>query len=119
MSKYKGILLLAVITAYSLIYIATSYQKEPVCDSDCDKLGDVANRLYNNRTYVYNVNRCNPGRVSDTICVFVADSSGVNWNLLADSACYFATQVGLSQQKIFVIKNTLVPWDTVAIKQCP
>jgi hypothetical protein len=68
---------------------------------------------------VYSANRCgSPYIPSDSICVYVKDTIGINWDIIADSTCYFATQAGLPQQKIFILK-TGFPTDTLVKRQCP
>jgi hypothetical protein len=118
MKRNHKFLILLILAAYSLLYIATSYQVP--CEGDCEKVSQVSERIRNNRqSYVYSANRCgSPYIPSDSICVYVKDTIGVDWNLLADSTCYFATQAGLPQQKVFIMKAGL-PNDTLVIRQCP
>jgi cadmium resistance protein CadD (predicted permease) len=116
--KPRTILLLPfVLGFYCLLYIAT--KPNVPCDGDCELVEQVTERIRNNReSYVYHVQRCTYRAASDTLCVYVKDTTGIDWNLLADSTCYFATQVGLRQQKVFILKPGF-PNDTVARRQCP
>jgi hypothetical protein len=113
------LLLACILGLYAFLYVATSYQAP--CDGDCAVVEEVAIKLRKNReTYVYGAYRCGFNRGTDTLCVYVKDTSGINWSLIADSTCFFANQVGLAQQKIFVLKS--VPGlgiDTLARKNCP
>ncbi|HWR32229.1 MAG TPA: hypothetical protein VN451_01785, partial [Chitinophagaceae bacterium] len=120
MRRNKYTILLFILTGYSFLFIATSVDKEIICDSDCEKIYNLNQALINGRSsYIYGVSRCTRTNPSDTICVFVKDTIGINWNLLADTACILATQQGLLQQKIFILKNSQYPPDTVSRKQCP
>ena len=114
--QYKKPLFFLLLTGYALLYTATS--KQVPCDDDCEKTGRVFQQLSTNRTYVYGVYRCTQPRPSDTLCVLVRDTSGINWNMFADTACKIATQQGLLQQKIFILKNGTNPYDTLAKKLC-
>lgn len=90
------------------------------CEGDCAKVIEVQQALRNGReSYVLNVYRCGYNMISDTLCIFVKDTTGINWNSLADAACFEASQRGLLQQKIFVIKNFSSPSDTLARTICP
>jgi hypothetical protein len=99
--------------------MATSIE-EP-CEGDCEKVQNFYTAIKNKRPYVLSVYRCSYQSLSDSLCVYVRDSNGVDWNLLADTACQIATQNGLPQQKIFILQadtsTTLI--DTVVRKQCP
>ncbi len=117
---YKKLIFFAILFCYSFLYIATS--RPFVCpDDDCEKMAGFQEALRNGReSYVINAYRCSFNRISDTICVYVRDTSGINWNLLADTACNIATQKGLLQQKIFLLKlGQVSPVDTVVRRQCP
>ena len=113
--KYRWIVTFLTLIFYSLLYIATS---RDTCIDDCAKVTQVGQSL-SSRNYVYAVYRCSYTHISDTLCVFVKDTTGINWSLLADTTCMIASQYGLSRQKVFVIKNTIFPPDTVARVQCP
>lgn len=114
----KGLILLVVVVFYSLIYIASSPPEK--CDDSCQKLYRLDTTLINRYNYVYGSFRCTYRQNSDTLCIYVRDTTGINWDRLADTVCSFANSVGLYQQKIFLIKNRMAsPPDTVARKQCP
>jgi hypothetical protein len=120
MRRNKYTILFIILTSYSLLFIATSIDKEIICDGDCEKISNFNQALKNGRSsYIYGANRCTRTNPSDTLCVFVKDTIGINWNLLADTACILATQQGLLQQIIFILKNSQYPPDTVSRKQCP
>lgn len=110
----KSFLLVIILSAYAFLYIATT---KPVhCEGDCERTLNTYIALNAGRDYVYNVSRCSP-QVTDTLCILVKDTTGINWDLFADTACMVATQNGLLQQKIFVLKNAT--HDTLARKSCP
>jgi hypothetical protein len=117
MKNKKSILLFLILGFYSVLYIAT--KRVLPCEADCQSVLTVQQNLRMNRSYVEGVFRCSYRLASDTLCVMVKDTIGVNWNLLADTACSIATQAGLLQQKIFIIKNWSSPIDTLARKVCP
>jgi hypothetical protein len=118
MKMIKYITLTVILLSFSFLYIATSYLGR--CDDNCERLYKIDSTIRHNRDYVIFANRCfNYSQASDTLCVYVKDTSGINWNLLADTVCSVATQNGLARQKVFIIKNTLTPPDTVARKICP
>ena len=112
----RSLILFTVVAFYALLYWATSVNK---CNEDCQKQIELSALLAKNRTYVYGAWRCSLSYNSDTLCVTLKDTVGVNWALLADTACLYANSVGLYHQKIFLIKNGVFPPDTVARKQCP
>jgi len=116
--KRKGWLILAlVVSSYTFMYT----QSETPCDDDCEKLNSLNTALHKNRSYVNYAMRCGQNPASDTLCVWVKDTTGINWNLLADTACLLATQNGLYKQNLFVITydtSTLI-LDTLVRKQCP
>lgn len=113
----KLLLLPVILLGYSLLYIATSYHAP--CEGDCEKTTKVSQSLRENRPYVNNVYRCTYQPNSDTLCIYVNDTTGIDWNLFADTVCMTATQYGLPQQKIFVLKFSGAAYDTVAKKVCP
>jgi hypothetical protein len=115
--QHKKTLFFLILFSYAALYIATS--KQIICESDCQKRIEVYNALSAGRTYVYMVNRCTAPVISDSLCIFVHDTSGINWNLFADTACLVATQQGLPRQKIFIIRNGNTGNDTLAQKVCP
>jgi len=116
MKRLKVLLLPLILISYALLYIATS--KEFPCNEDCNKVMRVDTTLTRHHDYVWYVTRCGANVVTDTLCIYVKDTAGINWDLFADTTCQVATQVGLSSQKIFIIKAT-TPFDTLAKKQCP
>jgi hypothetical protein len=108
----------AILIVYAALFMATK-AAEP-CDDDCEKVKEVRSAIFNTREdYVLSAGRCSYNRVSDTLCILVRDTSGINWNLLADTACTIATSKGLMQQKIFILKTGTSPFDTLAKKICP
>lgn len=116
--KNRFFILSIILIIYSLIFIATS--KDVICEGDCEKINNFNSAIRNGReSYVEWAFRCGPNQLHDEICILVKDTSGINWNLLADTACNLATQKGLLQQKIFIIKNFSSPPDTLARKVCP
>jgi hypothetical protein len=118
MKKVKLLILPFLLIVFSLFFMATS--KQPICDRDCSAVVDVGTALRNGRTsYVEGVYRCGYSLVSDTLCVYVKDTTGIDWDRLADTTCMIAAQRGLSGQKIFILKNFSYPTDTVARKNCP
>lgn len=115
MGKYIAFIL--VLLFFSLLYTATSFPFS--CEDDCAKVYAVDTTMSRNRDYVYWVGRCSGNRQSDSLCVYVKDTTGINWDLLADTVCMVSTQNGLPRQKVFIIKNNVFPPDTVARKICP
>jgi hypothetical protein len=118
MKKIRFVILPLILAVYTLLFMAT--KREFPCDDDCQKVRSVEDALRTNReTYIYSASRCTNNRISDTLCVLVRDTSGINWNLLADTACIIATQKGLLNQQVFILKLGTSPFDTVARKRCP
>lgn len=117
MRKINFLILSLILIVYASLYIATS--KDVPCEGDCDKVYQTGKSLSNSRTYVLSTNRCTLPGVFDTLCIYVKDTIGINWNLFADTACIIATQHGLLQQKIFVLKIGTSPPDTLVKKVCP
>lgn len=118
MKNFKSAILTMILIVYALLYMATS--KEPICLEDCQKIGDLNSALRENReSYFRYASRCTYYGQSDTICVSVKDTLGINWNLFADTVCLLATQKGLLRQKIFILKIGIYPPDTLARKVCP
>lgn len=111
------IILSICIIFYALLYIGT--RKDPKCEEECQKLSALYTSLTLNRNYVYGVYRCTYRLVSDSLCVYVKDTTGINWNLFADTVCIIATSSGLPRQKIFILNNMVFPPDTLARKDCP
>ena len=116
MSKNKLFILPLILIAYAFLYLATS--KDIPCLADCEKIEKLNIALRQNReSYVHYANRC--FRQSDTLCIYVKDTLGINWNLFADTVCLLATQKDLLRQKIFILKTGRYPPDTLARKVCP
>lgn len=116
-SKYSILLLPIIVLLYAALYIATSYSVP--CEGDCEKVSKITEKLRTNKSYVYGAFRCTYLQGSDTLCIYVQDTIGIDWNHLADTTCLLAQENGLFQQKVFVIKNGTFPNDTVARKICP
>lgn len=113
----KVFIMLAVIGFYTLLYIGSSY---PVrCEDDCQKVYQLDTTLSRKFDYFSWASRCTSSRVSDTLCIQVKDTIGIDWDRFADTVCLYARSVGLNQQKLFLIKWSSVSTDTVARKQCP
>jgi hypothetical protein len=118
--RYKFFFLSFILITYALLYMATTVPGSYNCDTDCEMMIAVDTILRKNRDYVYYANRCNQPVASDSICVLVKDTTGIDWNLLADTVCQIATSKGLLRQKVFILKTTSTGFpDTVARKQCP
>lgn len=118
MKIIKLLLLPLLLFSFAFLFMATS--KVVPCEGDCAIVQDVYQALRNGReSYVNYVYRCGYNQVSDTLCIFVKDTTGINWNSLADTACQEASQRGLSRQKIFVIKDLSSTTDTLARIICP
>lgn len=118
MNINKSLILSLIIVGYAFVYIATS--KDP-CSGDCKKIEIIRESLKLNRPYLLGVYRCiNNYRTIDSLCVKVTDTTGVNWGLLADTACMVASQNGLPDQKIFILRfsKTSSNYDTLAFKEC-
>ena len=116
MKKYKKIVLPLVLVFFTLLFMATS-RVEP-CDDDCEKVRQVSGAMYTGReSYVYHVQRCSRNLVSDSLCMYVKDTTGINWVSLADTLCMEASRRGLNRQKIFILKTT--GQDTLFKNQCP
>lgn len=107
-----------ILGVYALTFIAT--KKIEPCDDDCARVRETGSAIFFNReSYVLSVNRCSFNRVSDTLCIYVRDTIGINWNLFADTACIIATQKGLPHQKLIVMRPGGAPTDTLVKRQCP
>lgn len=117
MKKIKILIFPFIIVLYGLIYVATSVEKE--CLGDCETMMLFNEALRENRNYVHGASKCGRSAGSDTLCINVKDSIGINWNLLADTACMLATQKGLLRQKLFLIRTVNSIRDTILFKQCP
>lgn len=114
----KKLFLPLICIVYALLYMATSVPDR--CYEDCQKINELNEALRVNRSaYFYGSGRCTYSGQSDTLCVSVKDTLGINWNLFADTVCSIATQKGLLRQKIFIIAGGAFPPDTLARKECP
>ncbi len=120
MKVRHSLFLLLILSIYASLYVATS--RYTPCEGDCEKVNEVSSKIRNNRqAYIHYLQRCSNRPISDTLCLYVKDTTGINWNLIADSTCYFATQAGLAQQKLFIIKFSATAGtpDTLVQQQCP
>ncbi len=114
----KFLVLPLLLFSFAFLFMAT--KRVLPCEGDCVIVQDVYQALRNGReSYVNYVYRCGYNLVSDTLCIFVKDTTGINWYSLADTACFEASQRGLNRQKIFVIKDLSSPADTLARLICP
>ena len=113
----KSLILFTVVAFYSILYLATSYEVK--CEGDCAKIYGLDTTLSKKYDYFHDVLRCTYSQGSDTLCIYVKDTTGINWDRFADTVCLYANIAGLYQQEIFIIKNGVWPPDTVARKQCP
>jgi hypothetical protein len=113
----KSLTLLVVAAFYFLLYIAT--KPAGTCDEDCQRIYQLDTTLQSRYRFFYNANRCTYRPNSDTLCIYVRDTTGVNWDRFADTVCMYANSIGLRQQQLFVIRNLNFPPDTVARKRCP
>lgn len=113
----KILILPAVIIFYTLLYMASQYPVK--CDENCSKQTTLDTTLRNKYSYFYGVWNCARMPQSDTLCITVKDTVGINWDRFADTVCLYANSVGLQQRKIFMVNNLRYPPDTLARKQCP
>jgi hypothetical protein len=115
--KNSRFLLIVIICCYSLFYIATS-----VPDKDCvpcNQIYALETELRDGRPYVLAVNSCNRQSTLDTLCIIVSDTTGINWNALADTACITSSLQNLPVKAFYVLKVGTVPRDTLARVTCP
>ena len=75
--------------------------------------------LQHGRDYILYARPCIPSPVNDTFCIIVKDTAGINWALLADTACMIAAQVGLPHQQIRIFKVAGATLDSLVWKTCP
>jgi len=115
--KKANLWLLIIICFYGLIYIATT--KHEVCDGDCANITSLRMLFLKDSNYISPLFTCGYINPYDTICVNVKDTTYNSWNVLADSICSAATQLGLPGRHIFIINNFGNVPDTVANKSCP
>jgi hypothetical protein len=118
MKKIKWFILVVVLGCYAFLYIAT---KPNTCFEDCEKVGELSEALRQNREiYFFGAYRCGYMQTtSDSLCIIVKDTLGIDWNLFADTVCEKATSKGLLHQKVFIFKSGTYPMDTLARKVCP
>lgn len=116
--KLKTSLILSLtLLFYSLIYLATS--KVLPCEGDCEKTYGLDTTLRNKYSYFHGVFRCGRTYSTDTLCIYVKDTTGINWDLFSDTVCMYAKSVGLSHQLLLIMNNGVLPPDTLARKSCP
>ena len=110
--KFKWVILSVATVFYALLYLATT-KDVPVSDF-CSK-SVIAGSMLSGRSYVYVSGCC-----TDTaLCVHVKDTTGIDWNLLADTACTYLHNEGLDHYRVFVIRHRSTGNDTVVNKKCP
>jgi hypothetical protein len=116
--KAKWLALPVILLFYTVTFVATK-RVEP-CDTDCERI-NLFRQLFmiDRESYVSQVGRCTYVRVNDTLCIGVKDTTGINWNTVADSACSIASNNGLPRQFIIIYKISTFPIDTLLKKQCP
>jgi hypothetical protein len=120
MKRKLGWLLFAIaILGYAFLYIATS--KAFDCEGDCLRNQALDTLIRKNHPYIYFVNVGGYRYSYDTLNVWVKDTTGVNWNLLADTICTFASGVELKHRYIYLLETDTINHrlDTVARTQCP
>jgi hypothetical protein len=116
--KLKTSLILSLtLLFYSVTYLATS--KVVPCEGDCEKTYGLDTILRNKYNYYHGSYRCARTYSTDTLCVYVKDTIGINWDLFADTVCMYAKSVGLNRQQLLILNNGVLPPDTLARKQCP
>ena len=113
----KVFILTAVIVFYTLLYVGSSYPVK--CEDDCQKVYQLDTTLSGKFDYFSSAVRCSNLPLSDTLCIRVKDTVGIDWDRFADTVCLYARSVGLYQQKLLLIKWSSASTDTVARKQCP
>lgn len=118
--KFIKLLILPVILGvYMLFFMATSVPEK--CDADCENIVRLSERLRPGRDpLMLTVGRCSYNRVSDTICVTVNGAMTWNWPGFADTVCQQATDLGLRQQKVYILSyRSTGGYDTLAVRSCP
>jgi hypothetical protein len=116
--KLKTSLILSLtLLFYSIIYLATS--KVVPCEGDCAKIYGFDTTLRNKYNYYLGAYRCARTYSTDTLCIYVKDTIGINWDLFSDTVCIYARGLGLSSQNLFILNNGVLPPDTLARKKCP
>lgn len=118
MKAIRLLILPVILLIYTFTFMAT--KPAGVCDDDCERVGAFSSQLYQGReSYVLASYRCSFNRISDTLCITVRDTTGIDWNVLADTACAIATRNGLLHQQIYIFRTATTPLDTLAKKRCP
>lgn len=110
-NKQKWLTFIAIVVFYCALAIATD--RLPQCNDVCMKVYGV-DTLLRKKTYVFWDSRTN----DTSFCVYVKDTTGINWNLLADTTCIIMNSQGLNHFHVFIIQNMIYPPDTVANKKC-
>ena len=111
LKKLRWVILTTIVVFYAFIYLATSKQV-PLSDF-CEKASNTASMFQ--QSYVVGSNCC-----SDTsFCVTVKDTTGVDWNALADTACLYLRTQGLTNCRVYVLQYTSIGIDTLANNKCP
>lgn len=106
-----------ILLGYAFLYIATSKRLD--CDGDCAKIAGLQNKLLPNRPYIVTVNRQDPyNSANNRIYVFVRDTTGIDWNRVADTTCLYCHELGLTAQQIFVLRAANTN-DTLSRLNCP
>ncbi|MBN8689020.1 MAG: hypothetical protein J0M10_18565 [Chitinophagales bacterium] len=115
MKLFKPLLLPLILVLFSFLYMATSVDKS--CTTlDCQQFSMIADEVRSGRDWVQQVNRC---RGAADICVYVKDTTGINWDLFADTVCQIATAEGLLNQTVYVLAGNQTGVITHVVKQCP
>ncbi len=115
MKYIPSVVLLLITVVYAFLFMAT--KRVLPCEGDCEKVSLADSRLRSGReSYILAVDRCLTYRVNDSLCIYVRDTTGIDWERLADTVCMTTTMVGLANQKIYIIKPGP---DTVARRTCP
>ena len=113
----KSLILSSVVLVYAILYIATSYGGR--CDEDCQTVFRLDSTLRNKYDYVWGVQRCIYRQGTDSLCIMVKDTVGIDWDRFADTVCTYSNSIGLRRQEIFILRNSVFPPDTLARKRCP
>lgn len=106
--SFKWLLVSGVVLFYAFLYMATSKK----CDDECQKLKKVGTELRKDSA-VNNTYQCGTAM----LCIYVADSTGRNWNAFADMACQHLNNEGLQNYSVIIVEG--INRDTLAKKICP
>jgi len=117
MKRKTSLILSLTLLFYLIIYLATS--KVVPCEGDCAKTYGLDTILRNKYKYYLQSFRCARTYSTDTLCVYVKDTTGINWDRFSDTVCMYAKSVGLSSQILLIMNNGVLPPDTLARKRCP